>query len=287
MENYQNHPLYQSMDFEALFTQTFQIYKKHFGWLFLYSFLGIVLMSMLLFATNLKDSFTYDFVNNPEQVGGLLGKLFLFLLVLFIGYSLLYLFIHYFIIYQYTDPEKSHFSLFVEAIKKFALPYLLIILIIGIILTVSMTIGLFLLIVGMLVALLYFGTIFLPVTPILIVEKEDPIVTISRCFKLGHLDFWPTLGALIVISILIMVASMILSAIAMAPFSIDMFRLLNPNTVLEMLESGESMLSFITPGFVLVSSIVNAITFPIIPIFAVLVYFKLKYKEDQGQVMES
>ena len=29
-----------------------------------------------------------------------------------------------------------------------------------------------------------------------------------------------------------------------------------------------------------------AITFTIIQIFAVLVYFKLKYKEDQGQVME-
>jgi len=171
--------------------------------------------------------------------------------------------------------------------KKFALPYLLIILIVSIILTISMTIGLFLLIVGMFLALLYFGTIFLPVTPILIVEKEDPITTISRCFKLGHLDFWPTLGALIVISILLMVASMILSAITMAPFSMDAFKLLNPNTVLEMIESGESLLSFMTPGFVLVSSIASAITFPVIPIFAVLVFFKLKYKEDQKQAMES
>jgi len=287
MENYQNHPLYQPMDFEALFTQTFQIYKKHFGWLFLYSFSGILLMSMLLFATNLKDVFTYDFIYNPEQVAGLLGKLFLFLIVLYIGYSLLYLFIHYYIIYQYIEPEKSHSTLFLEAMKKFALPYLLIILIVSIILTISMTIGLFLLIVGMFLALLYFGTIFLPVTPILIVEKEDPITTISRCFKLGHLDFWPTLGALIVISILLMVASMILSAITMAPFSMDAFKLLNPNTVLEMIESGESLLSFMTPGFVLVSSIASAITFPVIPIFAVLVFFKLKYKEDQKQAMES
>ncbi len=286
MENYQNHPLYQPMDFEALFTQTFQIYKKHFGWLFLYSFLGIVIMSMLFFATNLKDFITYDFVYNPDQVAGLLGKLFLFLIVLYIGYSLLYLFIHYYIIYQYIEPEKSHSTLFIEAMKRYALPYLLIILILSIILTISMTIGLFLLIVGMFVAMLYFGTIFLPVTPILIVEKEDPITTINRCFKLGHLDFWPTLGALLVMFILVMVASMILSAITMAPFSIDMIKLLNPNTALEMMESGESMLSFMTPGFVLVSSLVNAITFPIIPIFAVLVYFKLKYREDHGQAGE-
>ena len=282
MENYQNHPLYQPMDFEALFTQTFQIYKKHFVWLFLYSFSGIILMNLLFFATNLKDFITYDFLYNPGEIGSLLGKLFLFLIVLYIGYSMLYLFIHYFIIYQYVEPEKSHFTLFGEAIRKFALSYLLIILIISIILTVSMTIGVFLLIVGMFVALLYFGTIFLPVTPVLIVEKEDPLSTISRCFRLGHLDFWPTLGALIVLFILIMVASMILSAVTMAPFSVDLLKLLNPNTALEMMESGESVLSFITPGFVLVSSIVNAITFPIIPIFAVLVYFKLKYKEDQS-----
>lgn len=287
MENYQDHPLYQPMDFEALFTQTFQIYKKHFGWLFLYSFIGILLMSLLFFATNLRESLTYDFVYNPEQVGGVMGKLFLFLFILFIGYSLLYLFIHYFIIYQYIEPEKSHSILFIEAMRKFALPYLLIILIITIIMTVSMTIGLFLLIVGMFVALGYFGTIFLPVTPALIIEKEDAITTITRCFRLGHLDFWATLGALVVIFILLMVASMILSGIAMAPFSIDMFKLLNPNTALEMIESGESILSFMTPGFVLVSSIVNAITFPIIPIFAVLVYFKLKYREDHGQVVES
>ena len=275
------------MDFEALFTQTFQIYKKHFARLFLYSFLGIILMSMLFFATNLKESFTYDFINNPEMIGGFLGNLFLILLVMFIGYSILYLFIHYFIIYQYIEPERSHLTMLGDAVKRFALPYFLIAIILTVILTVSMTIGFFLLIVGMMVALCYFGTIFLPVTPILIVEKDDPISTIGRCFKLGHIDFWPTLGALIVIQILIMVASMILSAISMAPFAIDMFRLMNPNTILEMMESGESIFSFITPAFVLVSSIVNAITFPITPIFAVLVYFKLKYKEDQAQSLEA
>jgi hypothetical protein len=282
MENYQNHPLYQPMDFEALFTQTFQIYKKHFVYLFLYSFLGIILISMLFFATDLQDSFTYDMLYNPDQIGSFLGKLFLILLVMFLGYSILYLFIHYFIIYQYAEPEQSHFSMFSNALKKFALPYFLLVIIMIIILTLSMTIGFFLLIIGMFVALCYFGTIFLPVTPILIIEKDDPISTLGRCFNLGHLDFWATLGALIVIQILIMVASMILSAITMAPFAIDMFQLMNPNNVLEMMESGESIFSFITPAFVLVSSIVNAITFPIIPIFAVLVYFKLKYKEDQN-----
>lgn len=286
MENYKNHPLYQPMDFEALFAQTFQIYKKHFVWLFLYSFLGIVLMSMLFFATDLKDKLTYDFIYNPEQIGSFLGTLFLILFIMFIGYSILYLFIHYFVIYQYIEPEKSHLSMFGDAIRRFALPYLLIVLIVTIILIVSATIGIFLLIVGMFVALLYFGTIFLPVAPILIVEKEDPITTINRSFKLGHLEFWPTLGALIVMYILIMVASMILSAITMAPFAIDMFKLMNPNTILEMIENGESIFSFITPAFVLVSSIVNAITFPIIPIFAVLVYFKLKYKEDQFQSLD-
>jgi len=285
MENYQNHPLYRPMDFEALFSQTFQIYKKHFGWLFLYSFLGISLISMLFFATDLQETFTYDLINDPGQVGGLLGKLFFILLVIFIGYSLLYLFIHYFVIYQYVEPEKSHLTLFGDAIRKFALPYLLIIIIVSIILTLSMIIGFVLLIIGMFAALLYFGTIFLPVTPILIVEKDDPMSTISRCFKLGHLDFWPTLGALLVIYILMSVASMILSSIAMAPFAIDFLKLLNPNTIVEMMENGEPILSFITPAFVLVTSIVNAITFPILPIFSVLVYFKLKYKEDQGQTL--
>ena len=287
MENYQNHPLYQPMDFESLFSQTFQIYKKHFGWLFLYSFLGIILISMLFFATDLQETFTYDLINNPGQVGGLLGKLFFILLVLFIGYSLLYLFIHYFVIYQYVEPDKGHLTLFGEAIRRFALPYLLIVIIVSIILTLSMIIGFVLLIVGMFAALLYFGTIFLPVTPILIVEKNDPMSTISRCFKLGHLDFWPTLGALLVIYILMSVASMILSSIAIAPFAIDFLKLLNPNTIVEMMENGESILSFITPTFVLVTSIVNAITFPILPIFSVLVYFKLKYKEDQGQTLNT
>jgi hypothetical protein len=241
------------------------------------------LISLLFFATNLQDSFTYDLLNDPNQIGSLLGKLFLILLVVFVGYSLLYLFIHYYVIYQYTEPDRSHLSMFGEAMRRFALPYFLIVFIITIILTVSMTVGVFLLIVGMFVALCYFGTIFLPVTPILIVEKDDPITTLGRCFKLGHLDFWPTLGALLVIQILLMVASMILSAIVMAPFAIDLFKLMNPNTIMEMMESGESIFSFMTPAFVLVSSVVNAVTFPVTPIFAVLVYFKLKYKEDQGQ----
>ena len=236
--------------------------------------------------TNLKDIFTYDFIYNQEEIGGFLGKLFLILLVMFIGYAILYLFIHYFVIHKYADPEKSHLSMFGDAVSKFALPYLLVIIIVILILTVSMTIGIFLLIIGMFVALCYFGTIFLPVTPILIVEKTDPISTISRSFKLGHLDFWPTLGALIVMYIVIMVASMILGAITMAPFAVDFLKLLNPNTVMDMLDSGESLFSFMTPGFILVSSITNAITFPIIPIFAVLVYFKLKYREDQQDKLQ-
>ncbi|UCG26688.1 MAG: hypothetical protein JSV24_06815 [Bacteroidales bacterium] len=281
MDNYQNHPLYQPMDFEALFTQTFNIYKKHFGWLFLYSFFGILLMSMMIFATDFKDIFTYDFFYNPGEIGGFLGRLFLILLVMFVGYAILYLFIHYFIIQKYTDPGQSHLVIFGDAVRKYALPYILILIIVIIILTVSMTIGVFLLVIGMFVALCYFGTIFLPITPILIVEKKDPLTTISRSFKLGHLDFWPTLGALIVMYIVVMVASMILGAITLAPFAVDFFKFMNPDAVSEMLEGGESLFSFLTPGFILVSAVTNAITFPVIPIFAVLVYFKLKYKEDQ------
>lgn len=286
MDNYKNHPLYRSMDFEALFSQTFSIYKKHFIWLILYSFIGIILLSMMIFATNLEEILSIDFINYPQEIGKFLGSLFLIGFLMFIGYAILYLFIHYFIIYKYAEPELSHLSMFGDAVKKFALPYILIVFIITVIIAVSSVIGIFLLIIGMFVALCYFGTIFLPITPILIIEKKDPISAISRCFQLGHLDFWPTLGGLIVMYIILMVVSLILSAITMAPFAVDFFRLMSPEAILEMMENGESLFSFVTPTFILVSSITNAITFPVIPIFATLVYFKLKHREDQQRDLQ-
>jgi hypothetical protein len=281
VENYNEHPFYQPMDFENIFSKTWEVYKKNFGYLFLYSFLGIILLQMLMYYTEFQQLFDLNYISNMESLGGFFGNLILFGAILFIGYAILYLFIHYFIIYREIEPEKSHLIFLGDSVRKFVLKYIVTILLVFIILFAGAMLGLVLLIIGSLVAILYFGTIFFPISPLVIIEKTNPLESINRSFRLVHTDFWPTLGCIVVLYIILMVISLILGVITMAPFAVDFFKLLNPNAILEMVESGQSILSkVLSPGYILLSSVANAITFPVIPVFAVLVYFNLKYKED-------
>ncbi|MCK4344910.1 MAG: hypothetical protein KAX05_06440 [Bacteroidales bacterium] len=281
MENYKDHPFYQPMDLENIFSKTWEVYKKNFRWLFLYSFLGILLLQMLMYYTQFQQIFDLNYLNDIDSLGKIFGNLMLFGIILFIGYAILYLFIHYFIIYREIEPDKSHLIFLGDSVRKYALTYLATILLVFFILIAGAILGLIAFIIGSFIAVLYFGAVFFPISPLVIVEKTNPFESISRSFRLVHTNFWPTLGYIVLLYIILMVISLVLGAITMAPFAVDFFKLLNPNVVLELFESGEPILSkIISPGYILLSSVANAITFPVVPIFAVLVYFNLRYKED-------
>lgn len=278
MINPNEHPLFQERDLEGLFRKTWEIYKKHFGWLFLYSFLGILVLQSFLLTSRLRELMTFNNLTDPEKIAEQMGPLFLLILVFFVGYSILYLFLHYYILFQELKPENNHFVLIRESIKKFALPYLGTMFLVFMILVAGMMIGIILFIIGMLAAIVYLATVFTPTSALLIVEDVNPMEAITRSFKLVHKDFWKTMGYIVVFYILYFMVGLVLSSIVMAPFAMDFFEFLKPGTAGELAKEGSSLLSDISPIFILVSSATSAITAPLVPIFSILIYFNLKYK---------
>ena len=277
MENYKKHPNYQELNIDSLFQNAWEIYKKNFGWFFFYSFLVILLLqyfNSLLMVPYIEDinSITED----PEKAVSLLKNTSLIVLISIIGYTILYLFLTYLLLNPDPEPDETHFSLLGKAIKTHFLPLLGATILSGIIMIFGTVLGLFLLIIGAFAALIYFGTIFFPIIPLLIIENANPIEAISRCFRLVHSDLWKIIGWVIVFFIMYLVISLVLGALTMIPFASDFFEIVsNPTSAIE---SGNLINN---PLQVILSSLVNALILPLMPIFAMLIYLNLKFKEDK------
>ena len=272
------HPLSQERDLEGLFRKTWEIYRKHFGWLFLYSFLGILVLQSFLLTSRLREFMTFDYLTNPEKIAEQMGSLFMLMVVFFIGYAILYLFLHYYILYQEWKTENNHFILIKESIKKFALPYLATMFLAFIILIMGMMLGVILFVIGMFAAMIYLAAIFTPTSTLLIIEEVNPLEAITGSFKLVHKDLWKTLGYIVVFYILYFIIGIFLSSIILAPFTGNFFEFLNPEISTEIAKTSKSLLPDISPAYILISSAASAVTTPLAPIFSILIYFNLKHK---------
>ncbi len=281
--NYRNFPFYHKSTIELIFNNTVEIYQKFFGWLFFYSFLFLLLMNAIasyVFADKFQD--LQQLAENPQQIGIFLKAFSLYFFYSWLGYSLYYLFIHYFIIAKYLDPEKSQGTIFAETITKYYPKYLIVIFLVFTMIMLGTMFGMLALIIGSFIAAVFLGVSLFPVTPILIVENTGIWETIKRSFVLVLKDFWQILGFLIIFFLIYMLFSLILGAISMAPYAGGFFyNLLHPNPgETSQVVSGLRLLN--QPLYILLNSFLSAFITPLIPIFSILVYFHLKYKEDEG-----
>ena len=280
MTNYKNHPFYHEMNVDLLFHNAWGLIKKYYGWLFFYSFILMVIVNLLssTFLTDyMKDLSTL--ATDPSKIGPLFGNMFIFLLISIVGNTLLMGFLTLLLMNQ--DPSHSHIRLLGESITRYFLPLLVAFIIAGIIFSVGIILGVFLLIVGSLFALAYFATVFFPLAAIVVNERTDPFKTISRCFRLVHSDLWKILGWVVLILVIYLVLSFILGAIAMIPSAAGFFEIMKYPE--EALSSGSLFENFNSPIQILLNSLTNAALFPVFPIFGVLLYLHLKHGEDQVQ----
>ena len=285
--NYKEFPFYQQTTLELIFNNTVEIYRKFFGWLFFYSFLFLLLMNVIsgyLIADQFQD--LEQLVDHPELMVGVFSSLGKYLFIFWLGYSLYYLFIHYFIIVKYLEPEKSHGVMFMDILKKYYLKYLIITLLSSLIIGLGTMIGILALIIGSVVAAIFLSVSLVPITPILIVEETGIWETIKRSFRLVLKDFWQILGFLIIFYLIYMLFSLIFGAIAMAPYAGSFFfNLLHPAEDTSTITNSFQLLN--QPVYLILNSLLTALITPLVPVFTVLIYFHLKFKEDQeGKMME-
>ena len=110
----------------------------------------------------------------------------------------------------------------------------------------------------------------------MMVEGTDIGITIKRIFKLAHNGFWSNIGWVSVFLILLIVVTVILSGIILLPFSGSLFRVVfNPENADSLVDLSKN------PIYIILSALVNALTFPLMPIFACILYFNGKAKEEK------
>jgi hypothetical protein len=182
--------------------------------------------------------------------------------------------LQYYIIFKPLDPEISIFNAALKSLRYF-IPYLIIMVLLAFFGAVAIILGIFALIIGAFFAAIYVMTIFLFVLPVMMVENTNILNTISRTFTLTHKNFWSNIGWVAVFLIIMIVISVILSAIIMIPFTGSFLKTLtNP-------EAASELVNYTTnPVFIILSGLVSALTMPLMPILACILYFHGRATED-------
>lgn len=274
MNQFRNHPLYRKHNIDSAMNSLWEFYKNNFLVLFIVSFIMSLVIQYVAALIDIKD---LQSVTDPMVMLEKL-KVYIWPMITVSLVSLLFsTILHYYIIYK---PVENDNNIFVSAVRslKFFIPYLIIIILLAFAGSFAIVLGLFVFIVGVFFSALYVMTLYLFILPTMMIEGPNISNTISRTFKLAHRGFWSNIGWVAVFIIFLIVISVIFSAIILLPFSGSFLRTLtNPENVTNMVNYTEN------PVYIALSALVNALTFPIMPIFACILYFNGRAGEEEIQ----
>lgn len=274
MNDFSNHPLYRVHNIDTAMNSLWEFYRRNFVPLFLMS---VVMSGIMQYASTFIDLKDIQSETDPFVI---IEKMKIFLIPMLL-ISLVNLFfttiLQHYIIYTPIDSNNNIFSSFLRSFRYY-IPYLIIIVLLSIVGMIAIVLGLFVLIVGAIFALIYVMTLYLFILPVMMAEGTDIGNTIKRVFLLTHRNFWANFGWVATFFILVIVISVILSGIALLPFAGNFFKtLFNPEEASGTADLSKNLLFFI------LTSLVNALTVPLMPIFATILYFNGRAREDQGK----
>jgi hypothetical protein len=258
-------------------TSLWEFYKRRFLSLFIIS---LVMSLVIQFASTPLVDFKSLTANTDPMV---MIEKFRSLIVPFLIISLINLLfstiLQYYIIYNPLGKENN---IFVAALKsmKYFIPYIIVLILLVFAGSIAIVLGFFALIIGAFFALIYVITLYLFILPVMMVENVNIGTTISRIFRLVHKNFWGNIGWVAVFVIILIVISVIFSAIILLPFTGDFLKTLtNAQDGANLVDNATS------PLFIILSALVSALTLPLMPIFACILYFNGKATEEQNQLV--
>jgi hypothetical protein len=182
--------------------------------------------------------------------------------------------IQHYIIFSPLDETNSIFVSVVQSLKYF-IPYLIIMVLLAFAGSVIIALGVVVLIIGVFFSIIYLITLYMFILPVMMAEGTNIAHVITRTIKLAHRNFWRNLGWVAILLIILIVASVILSGVILIPFTGSFLR-----TIVETQDT-ESVSNLIqNPAFFALSSVANALIFPLMPIFACILYFNGRARED-------
>ena len=274
------HSLYKEMEVDSVIVHIFTTYLKNFWKVFVFSFLGVFAIQFIFYYLGFHELAQ---ISDPND----LVKAFLGLRKEFVVGSLSYVIIYGFmfsIIINYllkSDLNKDIDigALIVESFNKYAIHMIFFLILSLLIFIVGVFVGVLAFFIGIFIALFYLGTILMLGETIIVAEEKNAIESIARSFRLAHKDFWSALGSFVIFILIMILISLIMSALISIPLVIAFID--------NVKESGSIWDAFNIQNYdigiwsVVLNSIASAIIFPLYPILSVVLYFKLKYTEDK------
>ena len=274
MDQFSNHPLYKRHNIDSVMNSLWEFYKKKFLILFIVS---LVMSLVIQYASTLVNMKDLSSITDPmvllEKIKGLLVPILIISLINLLFTTIL----QYYVIFNPIDSENTIFTSIVKSLKYF-IPYLIIMVLLAFAGSIAIVLGIFVLIVGAFFAMLYVVTIYLFILPIMMVEGINISSTITRTIALTHRHFWTNIGWVAIFIIVMLVISVIFSGIILLPFSGSFIKtIVNPEDASKLVDVTTN------PLFIILSAIVSALTLPLMPIFACILYFNGKAGEEQIQ----
>jgi hypothetical protein len=274
MDQFNNHPLYRKHNIDSALSSLWGFYKKKFVPLFIAS---LVISLVTQYASTLVNMKELSTITDPmiflEKMKGLLVPFIIVSLISLLSTTIL----QYYIIFNPVNGENTIFKSVVRSLKYF-IPYLIIMILLAFAGTIAIILGVFVLIVGAFFAMLYVVTLYLFILPVMMTEETNIGITISRTISLAHKNFWSNIGWVSVFIIIMLVISVVLSGLILLPFTGSFVK-----TIVHPEDSSALIDVTNKPAFLILSAIVSALTIPVMPIFACILYFNGKAREEQVQ----
>ena len=272
MDQINNHPLYRIHTIDSAMNSLWDFYKQKFVPLFIISFvMGLTLQYLSTFI-NISE------LQSVTDINEIMLKLkdYLWPMLLVSVVSLLFTTIlHYYVIYNPLARENNFIHCLLNSLRYF-LPYLIIMIFLAIAGSFALFLGLLILLIGVLFAAIYIMTLYLFILPILMVEGPSIANTMSRTIVLAHRNFWSNMGWTAVFVIIMLIISVILSGFILLPFTGSFFKAFTDTS------QAASVVDITTkPLYIILSAVLNAITMPLLPIFACILYFNGRAREEQ------
>jgi len=272
MDQLSNHPLYKKHNLDSVMNTLWEFYSKNFWVLFIVSAGMSLFIQYFSSMIDMKDiQQTTDPLVMLEKMKGYVVPFSVVMLINLLFSTIL----QHYIIFKPIDSNITIISSFYKSLYYF-IPYLIIMVLLAAFGIIAMILGILMLVIGMFFALIYVMALYMFILPLMMVEGMNIGNVIKRAFQLTHRNFWPNMGWISVFLIILIVISVILSGIILIPFTGSFLKtLFNPEEATAVFDMAKN------PVFMILSALANGLTFPLMPIFAAILYFNGIARENQ------
>lgn len=276
MDNINNHPLYRKHNIDSAMSTLWDFYKARFIPLFVIS---LVMSLIIQYASTMVNMSELQTMTDPMEMLEAIKDMMLPILIISVVNILFTTILQYYIIYKPLNDGKGFVELAIRSLNYF-IPYLIILVLLAVAGSVVIFLGLIALIIGVFFSILYILTIYLFILPIMMIEGPNIANTIQRTISLTHRNFWSNIGWTAVFLIILVVISILFSSIVLLPFTGSFLKTIaNPEDAANVMDFAKN------PIFIILSSAVSALTMPLMPIFACILYFNGRAGEEEASVI--